>query len=1092
MTKLFSLFIIFLLILASTGKSYSSVRGSAETDYTLKGPDYFQQVTVTGTITDNTTGEPMTGVTILLKGTNTGLFSNLDGKYSITITDLRAILVFSYVGYETQEIEVAGQKTIDVKLVPSLEDIDEVVVVAYGTQKKSSLTGSVASLKAEKLDEIPVARIDQALQGRMAGVQITNVSPLAGDAPQIRVRGLGSISTNIDPLIVVDGFPVQDGLSMISMGDVESIEVLKDASSSSLYGSRAANGVILITTKSGNISKPRYNFKMYKGNRSAYKIPGVLSTSQQVRLFREEAAMRMLDPSVDGTALTMPFDLTAESDQLSYLLIDYAGGETDWVHEALRNPGGSIQSYQLSASGGDKGSKYYISGNYNSEEGVMKFSKYDKFSFRTKLDSKLSKNITVGVNFSPTFSLKTAPSEDLTVFLRHPSWVPIRHTEASAALTGRQVGEYAHPSHYGRYDLSGPGLDNEIWHVTSASASGSSVHNPVSVNERTDISTKDYRLQSNAYLSIDILSGLQFKTSNGVYAAFNEFNEKAQSEASKDGEPNSLTRITNLRTDLLSENTLNYTKKIGDHDIGALVGFTMQKTTNENNRIIGTNFPDEELLSFNMATVILLDSPLLPGTTSYSYSEAMMSYLGRINYAYKGKYLLSASFRSDGSSKFAEGHKWGSFPAASVGWRVSEESFLKNNNVISNLKLRFSYGLTGNNNIPQYSYMNSLNTSNFDLGSGTGNLVPGLASNDDATGNPLITWEQTSEANYGVDLGLYKNRVNLTVEYYNSTTIQLLLKQPAMYITGHQTFWNNIGNVNNSGIEMELSTTNVNTKNFTWKTTANFSDNKNKLINYGNKDKEDNFGERNEVYRAMVGQPSIQYFGYKSDGVYVTFEEVAAAKAKTDTDGVPFNYGDFTPVIGGLKVVNVNGDNKIDSDDRVVIGNPFPDFTWGITNTLIYKGFDLSFLFQGVHGLDVIDGNMNYNETLRTNTAYTDNRFVSPMFPGDGKTVYGTNTPGKALLLSDYAVQDGSYAALRDITLGFTAPKEYAKKIKINSFRVYISAQNPLYIMARGYNGVNPEARRTSGTYNNPLIDGYQRGVYPINRTYTAGVDITF
>jgi len=1092
MTKLFSLFFICLMTISSAGIVCSSVPVSADTGYTLTGPAYYQQATVTGTVTDKTTGQPMIGVTILLKGTSTGLFSNIDGKYSVTITDPNAVLVFSYVGYETQEIAVAGQKYINVQLEQSIEAIDEVVVVAYGTQKKSSLTGSVASLKAEKLDEIPLARVDQALQGKMAGVQINNTSPLAGDAPQIRVRGLGSISTNIEPLVVIDGFPVQDGLSMVSMGDVESIEVLKDASSSALYGSRAANGVILITTKSGNIVKPKYSFKMYNGIRSAYKIPGVLSTSEQTKLFRQEADLRRLDPAVDGTSATMPFDLTSEGDQLSYLLIDFAGGETDWVKEALRDPGGKIQSYQLSASGGDKNSKYFISANYNSEEGIMKKSNYNKFSFRTKLDSKLSKNVMVGVNFTPTFSIKTAPAEDLTTALRSPSWIPIRHTEASAALTGRQVGEYAHASHYGRLDLSGPGLDNEIWHVTSASASGSSAHNPVSVNERTDISTNDYRLQGNAYLTIEILPGLQFKTSNGVYAAYSEFNEKAQSEASKDGEPNSLDRVTNLRTDLLSENTLNYTKKISDHEIGALFGYTMQKTTNKNNVIIGTNFPDEELLSFNMATVILLDSPLLPGTTSYYYSEAMMSFLGRLNYSYKGKYLISASFRSDGSSKFAEGHKWGSFPAVSAGWRVSEESFLKNNKIVSNLKLRLSYGLTGNNNIPQYSYMNYLNTSNYDLGAGTGTLVPGLASNNDATGNPLITWEQTSEVNYGIDLGLYKNRLTLTVEYYNSTTIQLLLKQPAMYITGHQTFWNNIGKVSNSGIEMELSTINFNKKNFTWKTSANFSANKNKLLNYGNKDKEDNFGERNEVYRAVVGQPSIQFYGYKSDGVYVTFEEVAAALAKKDEGGIPFNYGDFTPVIGGLKVVNTNGDNKIDFNDRVVIGNPFPDFTWGITNTFTYKFFDLSFLFQGVQGVDVIDGNMNYNETLRTNTAYTDNRFVSPMFPGDGKTTYGTNTPGKSLLLSDYAVQDGSYAALRDFTFGFTVPIAFAKKIKINGLRIYLSAQNPLYFMAPGYNGVNPEARRTSGTYNNPLIDGYQRGVYPINRTFTAGVDITF
>jgi TonB-dependent starch-binding outer membrane protein SusC len=320
----------------------------------------------------------------------------------------------------------------------------------------------------------------------------------------------------------------------------------------------------------------------------------------------------------------------------------------------------------------------------------------------------------------------------------------------------------------------------------------------------------------------------------------------------------------------------------------------------------------------------------------------------------------------------------------------------------------------------------------------------------------------------------------------------LLLQQPSMYITGHQTFWNNIGRVSNNGIEIELNTINLNLKNFTWKTSANFSANKNKLLGYGDKSKEDNFGERNEVYRAIVGQPAIQYFGYKGDGIYLTFEEVAAAKALKDANGIPFNFGEFTPIIGGLKVVNMNGDNIINGDDRVIIGDPFADFTWGITNTFTYKKFDLSFLFQGVQGVDLINGNLNYNETLRSNTVFLTNRYVSPMYPGDGKTVYGTNTAGKYLLLTDYGVEDGSYTALRDFSVGYTAPKKVAKTLKISELRFYLSAQNLLYFMAPGYRGVNPEARRTNGDYDNPLIDGYQRGVFPINRTFTAGLDLTF
>jgi TonB-linked SusC/RagA family outer membrane protein len=1038
-------------------------------------------------------GELLPGVSIVVKETTIGVFSNIDGTYSINVPKENSVLVFSSIGYVTAEIEIGNKSTYDIIMADDVTMVDEVVIVAYGTQKKSHLTGSVASLKTEKLDEVPVSRADQALQGKMAGVQINNSNPEAGSAPQIRIRGMGSISANSDPLIVVDGFPVPDGLSMVSMGDVESIEVLKDASSAALYGSRAAGGVILVTTKSGNITKPKFNFKMYSGIRTALKLPDLMSTDEYIGLLYSEAEMRKLDPAVDGnSAVTMAFNKATDAERAGYLILhNYDDQPTYWLDEGLRKFG-AMQNYQLSASGGDKNLKYFFSGNYNKEDGIMKNSTYDKYSFRAKVDAKLTKAITVGINIAPTFSKQERPAVDLTDYMRFPTWMPIRHNAATAALSGKIAGDYAQPSDFNGSTMSGIGYGGEVWHLSAQNPFSSSNQNPVSIRERTKVFTDDYRIQSNMYLTIDILPGLQFKTSNGIYASYREYNKKEETSANKAGVPNSLTRQTTLHTDLLSENTLNYIRKLGDHEIGALFGFTMQKANDSYNSIVGTNFPDEQMLSFNLASVLLLDSPTLPGSTSFYYSESLMSFLGRINYAYKGRYMISASIRSDGSSKFAEGHKWGTFPAASVGWRASEEAFMKNLDWLSNLKLRASLGLTGNNSIPQYSYMNSINTSNYVIGTGIGALVPGMSSNSASLGNPDITWEQTEEANYGVDLGILKNRLNITFEYYNSNTIQLLLQQPAMYITGHESYWNNIGKVNNKGIELELTTTNIDKKNFTWKTSANFSRNRNKLLNYGNKEKEDNFGERNEVYRAIVGEPSIQFYGYKSDGVYTTFEEVAEAKAITDANGVPFTYTKFSPVVGGLKVINTNGDNKLDPDDRVVIGSPFPDFTWGITNTLTYRNFDLSFLFQGIQGNDIIDGNYNYNEQLRLNTAYTTNRYISPGYPGDGKTVYSTTTAGTDLMLSDYCIQDGSYTALRDFSFGYKIPGALAKALKIRELRAYFSAQNLVYIMASDYKGINPEARKTSGNYSSPLLDGYQRGAFPLNRTFTAGIEIIF
>jgi TonB-dependent starch-binding outer membrane protein SusC len=1066
----------------------------------------FSQIMVSGKVTDGNK-DPLIGVTVLVSSSKSGTITDFDGKYSIQVPNNKASIVFSYIGYKTIFREVGNSSQINVELEEDAKEIDEVIVVAYGTQQKSHLTGAITKLKNEKLDEIPVSNIEQALQGKMAGVSIMNTNPEAGESALIRVRGMGSISANVSPLIVIDGVPTPDGLSAVSMGDVESIEVLKDASSSALYGSRAAGGVILITTKSGNAKKPKYNFKMYTGIRNALKMPDMLTQKELMQLYMDEAELRKMDPLVDGTSGTMKYNMMTTGDQAAFLLEKYfTDAPTDWVGDALR-PFGTNNNYQLSASGGDKNLKYYMSGNYTGENGIMKNSTFDKYTFRAKLDAILSNKITVGFSLSPTFSRKENPGTDLNNYGRYPTWLPIRHNEATALLTGKTIGEYATQSDFNGTIIAGEGLNGEIWNITGANPGGSSQQNPTSIRERIQNFTDDYRLQSNAYISIILMKDLVFKSSNSVYIAYKEYNKKQKTSADKFGAPNQLDRLMNFRTELLTENTLNYNKNIGGHEIGVLAGYTLQKTGSKFNKMVGTNYPDEDLLSYNMGTFILVDNPStgVNGSTSYYYTEALMSYLGRINYAYKGKYLGSVSMRADGSSIFADGHKWGTFPAGSLGWRASEESFMKEISWISNLKFRLSMGLTGNNKIPQYAYMNLLNTNNYVTGAGTGSIQSGLSANGSSLGNPDITWEQTSETDLGIDIGLYNSRVNLTIDMYNSYTIQLLLQQPSMFITGHQMYWNNIGRVNNKGLELELSTTNFDTKNFKWKTSANFSTNKNTLISYGTQDHVDNFGERSEVYRAIVGQPAIQYFGYKSAGVWTTFEEVSAAKAVTDANGVPFNYTKYAPIVGGLKVENTNGDNAINTDDRVVLGSPFPDFSWGITNSFTFNQFDLSFMFQGVQGGLLINGNINYNEQLRTNMAYVENRYLSPNFPGDGKTVYGTTTNGGDLMLSDYCMEDASYAALRDLSLGYSLPNKVAKKIGLSNVRAYFSGQNLLYFMGADYRGINPEARRESNNdadqdfspnpqdnNKNPLRDGYQRGAFPLNRTFTVGIDLTF
>ena len=1061
--------------------------------------DLIAQNVLSGNVTDAQLEEPLIGATVFLKGTQTGTVTDVNGDFTINSDADTGTIVFSFVGYLDQEMSFSGSQTINVALTPDLETLEEVVVVAYGTQKKSHLTGAVASLKNEGLDEIAVSRADQALQGKLAGVQILNTDPQAGSKPSIRIRGNASISASSDPLIVIDGYPIpkgEDGFSMVSMGDVESVEVLKDAASSALYGSRAAGGVILITTKSGSEKKTNYSFKMYTGISQPIMLPEVKDNIRYVEDLYAEGELRMLDPAVDGDRyVTERFYDVTDNEKLGYLYTKHLVSEpTNWIDEALRDYG-SINSYQLSASGGGEKMQYFLSGNYNSEKGIMERSDYQKLSVRTKVDVKLSEKFRVGINFSPAYSKRERPNGDLTDYIRFHNYIPVYHTEATAAFTGKTVGEYAQVQDFYDIAFSGIGADGTVWHEQANRAWTTGHQNPVSQRERSRRIDDRYMLSTNGYLDINILEGLTFRTSLGVYYSYNEYNFSKKTSAESEGEKNELEREMTTVTDLLSESILSYDKSFGDHNLNFIAGFTAQQTQENENSILGRNFPDEERMSFNMATDIDKN-----GTSSYYYKSSLLSYLGRVTYDYKGKYLASVALRADGSSRFAPGNQWGTFPSASVGWRVSEEPFLKGSNTLSNLKIRASYGLTGNNEIPRYAYMDILSTrlpdsptypdrlrekaKDYSLG---GDLFPGMSATEDALGNPELTWEKLEEINLGIDLGFIQNRYNISVEYYDANSIDLLLTEPAMYITGHQSAWDNIGKVNNEGIEVEVKANLISRSSFTWIVTGNISKNKNTLVDYGSKEFQIRIGERTDRYIARVGEESIQFYGYKTDGVWTSYDEVNAAIADTS-----FIYSIFAPEAGGLKVVDTDGNDTVNTDDRVVIGSPFPDFTWGITNSFTYRNFDASFLIQGSQGGELINGDARNLEPLRKYTAYTENRWVSPMFPGDGQTTYNDNTAPNDLMATDYVVEDASYIALREVMIGYTLPTNIANKIFLNNVRAYVAATNLLYFMGKDYRGTNPEARRTSSEYDDPLVAGYQRGVFPVTRTFTFGLDISF
>lgn len=1007
-----------------------------------------QDLVVTGKVTDQN-NESLIGAAITIKGTSTGTITDFDGNYSLKVSS-SDVLIFSYIGFTPQEVQVKGRQVINVTLGEDVTALDEVVVVGYGVQKKSHLTGSVTKVETDGLVDIPSPRIDQVLQGKIAGVQITNTTSEAGVAPQIRVRGMGSISASSNPLVVVDGFPIADGLAFVDMNDVESIEVLKDAASSAIYGSRGANGVILITTKKGDSAKPKYSFKSSWGFKDAYKLHPIMTAGEYIN-------MRESDLALNGKQLS--------ANEEAWRYID---NNTDWQQEGLQPA--FIQNYQLSVSGGNSKVKYYVSANYSDTDGIMKNSTYQKMGVRSNIDAELNNRVTVGININPSYSKRERPSVNYIDFLRSPSWLPFRHTEVTSAITGKEVGSYAHAS-----DFNNATFTREDGTTFVASPWSTTGRNPRSILENYRRFQSDYRMQSSAYINIKIADGLSFKSTNGIYLSYSAKDEYMNKDTKKEGNTNEGVYGNTLFSDLLSENVFNYNKTFGKHDISALLGFTAEKTTTSTAGIVGTDFPTDYIHTLNAATSITLGPD---ETYTFKEEDALMSVLGRVNYSYADKYLISISARTDGSSKFAKGKRWGWFPSASIGWRISEEPFLKKYKWLSSLKLRASWGLTGNNDIANYAYMNKLSSANYSFGEGNGTVNAGLANTSGVIANRDITWEQSSEYNYGFDLSVLDNRINLTAEYYYSETVNMLFEQAALGITGFKQFWNNIGKVRNKGFEFELRTHNIKTKGFDWISSFNISLNNNRLLDLGGETRQINHGERNESYLAEVGSPSIQYYGFKTIGVWNTQEEI---------DANP-HHADDAP--GGLRVLDAHEDGVINDYDRVPLGDPFPDFTWGFNNSFKFFNFDLNIMMQGSHGGKVFNGDGYYNEIKKYHKKFVENHWINAENPGDGKTPYQNN--GIKWELTDYLLEDASYWSIKDIVIGYKFPKKIIKKLNLNSLRLYASVSNAYVHFAKDYHGVNPEARHTSGDYSSPLIEGYQRGAWPMERSYNFGIDINF
>ena len=1039
-----------------------------------------QSKVITGKVTDQATGLPLSGASIISGKDKGGTASKEDGSFSITVPSGTKTLTFSSVSYLSQTITLEEKKIINVSLVSEATTQSEVVVIGYGTQKRSNVSGAVSKYKNERIDESPVSRLDQALQGRIAGVQIQNLSSEAGAAPKITIRGVGSINAGADPLVVVDGQITPDGLAFINPADVESVEVLKDAASAAIYGSRGSAGVVLITTKKGTVEKPKYTFKYSIGQKSAYKLYDVMSTKEYVNMLYNEMALRASDPTVNQATNTV-----TDGDKASYIIeTQILGQGTDWQSESMRT--GMFQNIQLGVSGGSKAVRYYFSGGYQGDEGMMAKSNYEKFNIRSKVDVDLSKRVKLTLNINPSYAKKITPSQNFTNFWRMPGWLPVYHTAASAAfantnpLNSLRAGDYAHQRHFSGLTYSGTLPDGSLW-TGVANAGGSAQQNPASDLDRSDITSDEYRLQSSAEFNVTLLPGLTYRSLTSGYLYYNQGLSFTERNYNSDATLNAGLYTNNLNVYLLAENTLNYQRTLGKHDLSGVVGVTTERTSISRQQNAGLDYPSDDIRTLSSAAQLDLSRTF--GTKAVIGLNSM---LGRFAYSYGGKYMFSTSLRTDGSSYFSPGNKWGTFPSVSAGWVVSKEDFLKNVSWLSNFKLRASYGATGNNRIIENAWVDLLSGSNYPFGIATGTSNPGLISSNSIIANPNITWERTFQTNFGIDLSILKNRIGLSVDMYTSETEKLLLQQSVMAFTGVSQFWNNLGSLKNTGIEIDLNTKNIDRKNFKWTSSFNLSRNKNQIIELGTEAYLLNQGERSEVYKNQVGRPLVEYLGFKTDGVWLSQAQIDAARANGLTSTLS---GVFTP--GGLKIVDTDGNNVIDNDDRVILGNPYPAFIWGLTNNFTLKGFELTFLLQGSQGGQLINGDPNYNESGRTIRAYNQGRWVSAANPGNGKTPVSRGT-GFNWMLTDYVMEDASYWSLREINLSYAYRDAKLKRLGLSSLRFYVTAQNLFFKMGSNYRGLNPEGRFQNGPYGSVLIDGYQRGAFPIPRTFLFGVDMNF
>lgn len=1020
-----------------------------------------QQITIKGVVLDET-DSPLIGATVQVKNAKTGTATDLDGNFTLKANS-NATLLFSYLGYKNQEVKVKGRNNITVRMEPDNAMLDEVVVIGYGSMKKSDLTGSVSSVNSKAIEGFKTASVVEALGGQIAGVQITSSDGTPGSGFDIKIRGVGTVNGDSSPLYIVDGFEV-GSIDHLANSDIESVQVLKDASASAIYGARAANGVILVTTKSGKEGKPVITYNGSTSYRNIAKKLDMLSTREFVELQME------INPSKYASTYYQE-GTDSEGNPYRHQTIDDYDTDTgiDWQDEAFK-PTWS-QNHDFSISGGNKETKYAASFSHFDENGIFTNSGYKKNAAKLRLNQKLGKNITFDASINYTNTVKTGIGTSGT-----GGTLSVLANLLSARPTGGN-------------SVTNEELLTDVFDpLELESGSNYSQINPIKQSEAVTDRRQSELWGANASLTIQIIKGLTFKaaaTYNTTNTRRDIFYGENSSQAYRGG---GVYGSTQMQKDLRwqSSNTLTYKKKINkknSYDI--MLGHEFAFRSSELLYGQAKDFPFGNLGNDNLSI------GATPSSVSTSRSDKkLLSFFARGNYNFANRFLLTATVRADGSTVFSKKNKWGYFPSFSAAWRISEEKFMKNVEPISNLKLRAGWGTVGNDRITNYLSMDLYSSSKYGVGQ---ELVTVLKSKQLA--NKDLKWEGSTTTNLGLDLGLIDNRINLTVDLFLKKTKDLLLQQNIPYVTGFSSQWQNIGKIENKGIEINLNTTNIKSKGFLWQTDFNISFIKNTLkelqsgATYIQSASSFNSNFSSNDYISIVGSALGNMYGYVFDGVYQSSDfnvlPDGTMELKPGVVDMSEHAGEaITP--GWVKYKDIDGDGKITTNDRTVIGNGQPDWYGGITNTFSYRNIDFSFMFQFCYGNDV------YNATRMFNTQSQKERSNQLAEVADRWT--STNASNRVPSAKGYVpydvysryIEDGSYLRLKNITLGYTFPHKWTKKFFISRLRAYATAQN-LFCLTK-YSGYDPEVNMKSS----PLMPGFDWAAYPKSRVFTFGVEVQF